>query len=156
MSGPADGEPRGLAERREAALEHLASSHQLWLATASDGHGPHLIPVSYVWDGTSLTTATFARSRTSANIRSCGLVRAAIGSTGDLLMIDAVASVRAVTEIDAAVADAYARVASDPRSVPGFTYIQLLPQRMQVWRGAHEFTGRTVMLEGDWLAQTVD
>ena len=38
---------RPLAERREAALEHLRSNSNPWLATASDGRCPHLIPVSY-------------------------------------------------------------------------------------------------------------
>ncbi|MFI0446635.1 hypothetical protein [Actinomadura sp. 6N118] len=34
---------------------------QIWLATGSDGHGAHLIPVAYAWDGSALYTATFAR-----------------------------------------------------------------------------------------------
>lgn len=35
-----------LLERRAAAVEHLRSNSNLWLATASDGRGPHLILVS--------------------------------------------------------------------------------------------------------------
>jgi nitroimidazol reductase NimA-like FMN-containing flavoprotein (pyridoxamine 5'-phosphate oxidase superfamily) len=50
---------RSLAERRKAATERLRSNTNLWLATASDGRGPHLIPLAYWWDGTRLTTATF-------------------------------------------------------------------------------------------------
>ena len=34
-------EARTLAERRAAALERLRSDSNLWLATASDGRGPH-------------------------------------------------------------------------------------------------------------------
>ena len=34
-------ETRTLAERRAAALERLRSDSNLWLATASDGQGPH-------------------------------------------------------------------------------------------------------------------
>jgi len=48
---------RTLAERCAAALERLRSNSNLWLATASDGRGPHLIPVSYWWDGARLLTA---------------------------------------------------------------------------------------------------
>ena len=39
---------RTLAKRREAARS-IRSNSNLWLATASDGRGPHLIPVSYWW-----------------------------------------------------------------------------------------------------------
>jgi hypothetical protein len=90
--------PRSLFERREAAVAHLRSNSNLWLATASDGLGPHLIPVSYWWDASR----------------------------------------------------------NDPRSVPGFTYIQLAPKRMQVWKGDGEFAGRTVMHHGVWLDHPID
>ena len=148
---------RPLRERRAAAVEHLRSNSNLWLATASDGRGPHLIPVSYCWDGTRLTTATFERSRTLKNVRAQPKVRVAVGSTGDVLMVDATATVVAVTDIDPETANEYAQAAgNDPRSVPGFTYIQLAPERMQVWRGATEFAGRTVMRDGVWLDTPID
>jgi hypothetical protein len=141
---------RPLLERRAAALEHLRSNGNLWFATASDGRGPHLIPVSYWWDGTLLTTATFENSRTFKNVRAQPKVRVAIGSTGDVL-------VGAVTDIDPVAAEGYARASgNDPRSVPGFTYIQLTPDRMQVWRGPAEFAGRTVMHRGVWLDGPID
>lgn len=72
---------RPLSQRREAALERLRSNTNLWLATASDGRGPHLIPVSYWWDGSRLTTATLEGSRTWKNVRVQPKVRASIGST---------------------------------------------------------------------------
>lgn len=132
--------PRPLPDRRAAALEHLRSSGNLWFATASDGRGPHLIPVSYSWDGARLTTATFQNSRTLKNVRAQPKVRVAVGSTGDVLTIDATARIVPVTDIDPAAADGYAQAAgNDPRSVPGFTYIQLEPERMLVWRGPKEF-----------------
>jgi general stress protein 26 len=149
--------PRPLPERREAAREHLRSNSNLWLATASDGRGPHLIPASYWWDGSRLTTATFEDSRTLKNILAQPKVRASIGSTADVLMIDATATIVAVADIDTAAAEGYARASgNDPRSVPGFAYIRLTPRRMQVWRGAAEFTGRTVMRGGGWLDDPVD
>lgn len=148
---------RPLLDRRAAALEHLRSNSNLWFATASDERGPHLIPVSYWWDGTRLTTATFENSRTFKNVRAQPKVRVAIGSTGDVLIVDATATIVAVTDIDPAAADAYARASgNDPRSVSGFTYIQLAPERMQVWRGPAEFAGRTVMHRGVWLDQPID
>ena len=149
--------PRTLPERRDAAMEHLRSHSSLWLATASDGRGPHLIPASYWWDGSRLTTATFEDSRTLKNVRAQPKVRASIGSTADVLMIDAAAVIVAVADIDTAAAEGYARASrNDPRSLPGFTYIRLTPERMQVWRGAAEFGGRTVMRGGVWLDDPVD
>jgi len=148
---------RNLAERRKAAMERLRSNNNLWLATASDGRGPHLIPVSYWWDGSWLTTATSEGSRTLKNVRTQPQVRAAIGSTGDVLMIDATATIVAVADVATEVAERYARASgNDPRSVPGFVYIQLVPGRIQVWKGVAEFTGRTVMRAGVWLDDPID
>lgn len=154
MSDPT---PRPLSERRAAAAERLHSPGNMWLATASDGHGPHLIPVSYWWDGARLTTATFENSRTVRNIAAQPDVRASIGSTTDVLMIDAAAAVVAGSDIDDTAADGYLQSARlDPRSLPGFVYLQLTPQRMQLWNGREEFTGRTIMRGGQWLDDPVD
>jgi general stress protein 26 len=152
-----EGQPRSLLERRAAAVEHLRSNSNLWLATASDGLGPHLIPVSYRWDGTRLTTATSENSRTLKNVQVQPKVRVSIGSTGDVLMVDATATIVAVADIEHSAADGYAQASgNDPRSVPGFTYIQLAPERMQVWRRPGEFAGRTVMRHGVWLDRPID
>jgi pyridoxamine 5'-phosphate oxidase-like protein len=96
---------RPLSQRREAALERLRSNTNLWLATASDGRGPHLIPVSYWWDGSRLTTATLESSRTWKNVRMQPKVRASIGSTGDVLMIDATAMIVSVADLGEGAAD---------------------------------------------------
>ena len=148
--------PRGLSERREAALERLASGSQIWLATGSDGRGAHLIPVAYVWTGDALVTATFERSVTTANLQANPQARIAVGTTADVVMIDATARLTPVAEIDPTAADGYAQVSRDPRTVSGFVYIRLTPQRVQVWKGVHEFSGRTVMLDGEWLDRPVD
>jgi hypothetical protein len=71
-------------------------------------------------------------------------------------MIDATASICSVADIDTAAADGYAKLSPHPRSVPGFAYIQLAPERMQVWKGAAEFAGRTVMRAGVWLDDPID
>lgn len=148
---------RSLAERRQAAQTQLRESSHCWLATSSDGRGPHLIPVSFWWDGTSLTTATFDGSVTVRNIRAQPKTRVSVGTTADVLMIDAAATIVPVTGIGPDEADGYARASrTDPREVPGFTYIRLVPRRMQVWRNPAEFTGRTVMRGGEWLDRPVD
>lgn len=150
-------QPRSLLERRAAALDKLRSTNNMWLATASDGRGPHLIPLSYSWDGSALTTATLENSRTVKNVRVQPRVRAAIGGTGDVLMIDATATIAGVTEVDRRAADAYAQASgNDPRTMSSFIYVRLVPQRMQIWNGREEFTGRTVMRQGVWLDHAVD
>ncbi|MGY2062976.1 pyridoxamine 5'-phosphate oxidase family protein, partial [Nocardia gipuzkoensis] len=136
---------RTLLERCEAALERLRSNtDNLWLATAGDGRGPHLIPVSYWWDGARLLTATFENSRTLRNLQAQPRVRAALGSTVDVLMIDAHAAVVAAADVDDVAAEGYARASRIPRQTPGFVYVHLVPDRIQVWRGPAEFSGRTV------------
>src|ERR1700730_9489056 len=123
---------RPVAERRKAAMERLRSNSNLWLATASDGRGPHLIPLAYWWDGSRLTTATFEGSRTLKNVRAQPKVRAAIGTASDVLMIDATATIATVADI-AEIAEVAARYAqasgNDPRSGPDCVYIQHVPER---------------------------
>ncbi len=72
----------------------------MWLATGSDGHGAHLIPVAYVRDGSTLTTATFRRSRTVSNLRARPTARLAIGDTADVVMIDTHAILLDLPDID--------------------------------------------------------
>jgi general stress protein 26 len=150
--------PRGLAERQSDARKQLESSFQMWLATGSDGRGAHLIPVAYVWDGLDVYTATFARSRTVANIEAHPQARIALGDTADVVMIDAGASLVDVPAIDADIAERYAQVSHDPRTYPTgtFLYLRLHPRRIQAWNGFHEFPGRTVMQERRWLDDPVD
>jgi hypothetical protein len=144
------GPARSLRERREAALERLRVGGNLWLATAGN-HGPHLIPVSYWWDGSQLTTSTLENSRTLVNIRTQPKIRAAAGSPTDVLMIDATATVMAADDVSEAAKDGYARASGILRATPGFVYIQLRPERMQVWKGPAEFADRTIMRAGVWL-----
>ncbi|TDB80984.1 hypothetical protein E1264_33310 [Actinomadura sp. KC216] len=150
--------PRSLAERRAFARKRLESSFQMWLATGSDGHGAHLIPVALAWDGSALYTATFVKSRTVANIKGHPQARVALGDTADVVMIDTSATLINVPDIDADIAERYAKVSTDPRTYPEgtFVYLCLHPTRIQVWNGLHEFAGRTVMRDGQWLDTPVD
>jgi len=71
-------------------------------------------------------------------------------------MIDATATIVPWGEIDKTAAEGYAGASGVPRSMPGFVYVQLVPRRMQVWKGPAEFSGRTVMRGGTWLDDPVD
>ncbi|WP_116948828.1 pyridoxamine 5'-phosphate oxidase family protein [Jiangella endophytica] len=156
MTAPPTLAPRALAERREVARHRLSTHQRLWLATGSDGHGAHLIPVSFVLAGEYVAMATFERSRTMANLRARPRARLAIGDTDDVVAIDGDVSIVEVADVDATVADRYAQVSHDPRRIPGFLYLYLRPDRIQVWNGFHEYGGRTVMLDGSWLDEPVD
>lgn len=151
VSGVDEPGVRPLRERQEAARARLRAGGNLWLATANGLSGPHLIPVSFWWDGARLTTSTFESSRTLDNVQEQPKVRASIGTTTDVLMIDATACVVRDDEIEPAAAEGYAEASGIPRATPGFVYIQLLPRRMQVWSGREEFADRTVMRGGVWL-----
>ncbi|WP_242910083.1 hypothetical protein [Actinomadura terrae] len=97
-------------------------------------------------------------SRTVADIKAHPQARVALGDTADVIMIDTGASLVDVPDIDADIAEGYARVSTDPRtSLQGtFVYLRLQPRRIQVWNGLHEFVGRTVMRDGRWLDNPVD
>ncbi|MEV4166437.1 pyridoxamine 5'-phosphate oxidase family protein [Nonomuraea dietziae] len=149
--------PRDLARRQADTVDRLFGGFQMWLATGSDGHGAHLIPVAYVWDDSTLTTATFRRSRTVSNLRARPKARLAIGDTADVIMIDARATLLGVPDIDAASAEAFAKVSTDPRNAPDrFLYVRLVPERILAWNSLAEFSGRTLMLKGSWLDTSVD
>jgi hypothetical protein len=62
----------------------------------------------------------------------------------------------AAADVDVTAAEGYAQASGVARSAPGFTYVQLVPQRIQVWKGPAEFSGRTVMRAGVWLDSPVD
>lgn len=132
----------------------------MWLSTG--GHtGPHLIPVAFVGDGDgdgdAIVTATGAGSKTVRNLRETGRARVAVGTTSDVVMVDAALDgLVSVPEVATDLADRFAAVSHDPRQMPGYVYIRLLPRRIQVWNGFHEFPGRTVMLKGAWLSHPVD
>lgn len=128
----------------------------MWLSTGGDT-GPHLIPVAFVGDGDAIVTATGEGSKTVRNLQETGRARIAVGTTSDVVMVDATLDgLVSVAEVATDLADRFAAVSHDPRQMPGYVYIRLLPRRIQVWNGFHEFPGRTVMLEGEWLSHPVD
>ena len=50
--------PRGLEERLRDTRAKLASDVDLWVATSGSAGGVHLIPLSYLWDGTAFLIST--------------------------------------------------------------------------------------------------
>ena len=76
---------RGPGQRKLDALNRLDRDIDAWVATAGPGNGaPHLVPLSFLWDGTTLLIATPAASVTSRNLQATGRARLGVGPTRDL------------------------------------------------------------------------
>src|SRR5690349_19876473 len=74
-------EGRTTQQRKADVLAALARNGDLWLATASADGQPHLIAASAWWDGSQLTVATTAGSRTARNLEASKSARIGVGAT---------------------------------------------------------------------------
>jgi hypothetical protein len=147
--------PRTLEQRKKDALDRLERDVDAWVATADEAGGnPYLIPLSYLWDGSSLLFATLSASPTSHNLQATGKVRVGIGPTRDVVLIEGTAQALAIAEISNEIGDAFAaHTGFDPRRLSGgYLYFRIYPQRVQAWREANELAGRDILLGGRWLA----
>ncbi|SRR6266516_469481 len=62
--------PRSQQQRKQDALNRLERDTDAWVATADAGGGtPYLVPLSFLWDGSSLLIATPSASPTSRNLQ---------------------------------------------------------------------------------------
>jgi hypothetical protein len=144
---------RAPGQRKHDTLNRLGHDIDAWVATAGPGDGvPHLVPLSFLWDGTTLLIATPSASVTSRNLRATGRARLGVGPTRDLVMIEgAVDAAEAATDIPAETGDAFAaKTGFDPRELTGYLYFRIRPQRIQAWREANELEGRELMRNGHW------
>ncbi len=144
--------PRDPAHRRADTLARLAADVDVWVATAR-GDVPHLIPLSFLWDGTRLLLATPDSSVTARNLRATGRARLSLGTTRDVVVIEGTADSLPVAAVPAATADAFsARTGFDPRqSAARMAFIWITPRRIQAWREENELPGRELMRDGAWL-----
>ena len=131
-----------------------ASDADVWVASSSTAGSAHLVPLSLAWDGAQIIVALERSSVTARNIVSSGQARCALGTTRDVVMIDAALD-RAVDveEAPTALADTFATQADwDPRGAGGeVSFLMLRPRRIQAWREVDEIADRTVMRDGNWL-----
>ena len=145
---------RSRQQRRQDALAKLSEVHaDAWVASSADGVA-HLVPLSYAWDGACLIVVSDDAALTTRNIRASGGARVALGTTRDVVMVEAVLDDSVGRDAEtSSIEEIYARQADwDPREVEGdFVYLRLRPRRIQVWREANEIAGRTVMRDGAWI-----
>jgi hypothetical protein len=144
--------PRSRSRRRRDTEQRLAHDVDVWVATASADGVPHLVPLSFDWDGSAVLLSTPAGSPTARNLTASGTVRLALGPTRDVTVI--VGDVEVVDAVPREVGDRFAaRTGFDPRgeSTP-YGWFRVVPRRIQAWREADELTGRELMRDGRWLA----
>ncbi len=147
---PEPARPR--SQRRIDTLAKLASQVDLWVAPAGEAGGAYLVPLSYYWDGSTMTIATPRASRTGLNLIRAGWARVALGPTRDVVIVEG--PVEAIPiGADAGLEDAHAQAAGfDPRTLADeYVYVRITPQRIQAWREANELEDRHLMRRGEWL-----
>jgi general stress protein 26 len=144
--------PRPRSRRRRDTENRLAHDVDVWVATASADGAPHLVPLSFDWDGAALLLSTPAGSPTARNLASTRTVRLALGPTRDVTVI--VGDVEVVDAPSREVGDRFtARTGFDPRDEPTpYGWFRVVPRRVQAWREADELTGRDLMRDGRGLA----
>lgn len=141
-----------MSERIADARAKLESEVDLWVASASANGDAYLLPLSYYWDGTTLTMATPTTTRTARNLRRAGWARLGLGPTRDVVIVEGLV-IEIAVEADDPLAEAHARAAGfDARRSPGYVFFQLRPQRILAWRNPAEADAGPIMLNGEWLA----
>jgi hypothetical protein len=147
--------PRTQEQRKQDTLNRLEHDIDAWVATADGESGtPYLVPLSFLWNGTTLLVATPSSSPTGRNLRASGKVRLGIGPTRDLVLIEGtVLHVLAANEIPNEVGDAFAaKTGFDPRRLTSsYLYFRIRPRRLQAWREVNELEDRELLRDEQWI-----
>jgi hypothetical protein len=144
--------PRPRAERRRDTEHRLAHDVDLWVASASPGGAPFLIPLSFDWDGEALLLATLANSPTGRNLAATRKARLGLGETRDATMIDGDVEVLEIDALPPEQGDRFAaRAGFDPRPLTAYRWFRITPRRVQAWREVDELEDRELMRDGRWL-----
>ncbi|MGP4110283.1 pyridoxamine 5'-phosphate oxidase family protein [Streptomyces sp. 4N509B] len=146
-------QPRSPRQRKEDTLHRLAHDVDAWVATASPDGEPHLVPLSFLWDGTALLISTPVTTPTGRNLVATGRVRVGIGETRDVVLVEGGVTALDVDELTQETGDAFAEhTGFDPRTLTAhYRYFRIVPRRVLAWREAEELKGRELMRDGEWL-----
>src|SRR3712207_801591 len=111
-------EPRSRAQRRRDTEHRLAHDVDVWVATAAAHGAPHLVPLSFAWDGEALLLAPPADSPTGRNLAATRVVRLGLGLTRDVTVIDGEVDVLEMGALPGEQGDRFAaRTGFDPRAL---------------------------------------
>lgn len=144
--------PKPMPQRAAHARERLAEERDAWVASATAGGEAYMIPLTYLWNGSSMLFSTPERSRTIRDLKRTGRTRIALPSARDVVILDG-----RVDLLDPAVEttaiDAFAAQHGwDPRLEPNaYAFFRFTPERIQAWSVASELPTRDVMRDGHWL-----
>ena len=143
---------RQAAERRGDTLGRLAAERDIWVSTGHPDHGPHQVPLWFLWDGRAVWMCTSATSATARNVREDPRVRLALADTFDVVLLQGEAECFPDQEVPADPAEAFAaKFGWDPRTGDGsHVYIRVVPRTVRAWRGEQELHGRVIMRDGTW------
>ena len=87
-------------QRKRDVLDQLEHDVDAWVATADKATGtPYLVPLSFLWDVTTILLATTASGPTGRNLQAGGTVRLGIGPTRDVVLVEGTVHVLATHEI---------------------------------------------------------
>ncbi|GIH89464.1 pyridoxamine 5'-phosphate oxidase family protein [Planobispora siamensis] len=145
--------PRTPQQRKQDTLDRLTHDVDAWVATADGESGtPYMVPLSFLWDGSTLLFSTPASSPTSRNLQATGKVRVGVGPTRDVVLIEGTVQTLKPDELPGDIGDVFAiKTGFDPRSLSSpYLYFRVHPQRIQAWREANELDGRDLMRDGRW------
>jgi hypothetical protein len=140
-SGPLKTEPRPRAQRRHDA-EHR-HTHNVDVSASADGT-PHLVPLSFDWDG---EVATEADSPSDGNVTDTWTTRLVLGHTRDMSVIDGEVEVLAIDELPQEQGDRLAaHTGFDPRTLTTpYRWFLITARRIQAWCEENEPRGRRLI-----------
>lgn len=144
---------RNAAERRRDTLARLDAERDLWVSTAHPDHGPHQVPLWFLWDGRAVWMCTGAASATARNVHEEPRVRLSLPDTFDVVLLQGEVEAYPAGDVPTDAADAFtAKFGWDPRTEQGsFLYLRVEPTTVRAWRGEPELRGRVIMRDGAWL-----
>ncbi|MEI7031289.1 pyridoxamine 5'-phosphate oxidase [Streptomyces pratensis] len=143
---------RSAEQRKRDVLDRLRRDDDAWVATASPGGVPTLVPLSFLWDDGTLVMATRRTNPTAVNVTPSGPIRITLGLTRDVVLIEGDATIVEGPDLPAATGDAFAaKFPWDPRHHSAWVYLRIAPHTVRAWRETNELAGRDLMLGGTWL-----
>ena len=142
---------RTAESRIEQTKARLDLELDAWLGTANSDR-PWLVPLSFLWHDGALLFGINASATTSWNIRASGRARVALADPRDVVLIDGMATVSDITDLNEDVAARYLKKhASDVRAwATGL--LTVTPTKIQAWREEPELEGKVIMRDGVWLS----
>ncbi|MFJ4467206.1 pyridoxamine 5'-phosphate oxidase family protein [Streptomyces sp. NPDC089424] len=146
---------RDTAQRTRDVLERLVAERDVWVSTGHPDHGPHQVPLWFMWDGRAVWMCTGATSVTARNVHIEPRVRLAQPDSNDVVLLQGQAECYPDQEVPRDAAEAFAdKFGWDPRKEEGsFLYVRVVPTTVRAWRGEPELRGRVIMRDGMWLEQ---